>query len=585
MSSYDRRAAARRRAWGRGPMILRFEPLEGRQLLSGGKPDLFATQFSTVSTATWGGQIAVTGTISNRGGTATRVPVEVDIWASSKPKLTTANAVTELLGSVFVPAGLAAKATYTFNQLVTLPPTSTTVTSTTVTQPLYVTLNVDPNNAANESAMSDKNGRGIGLDTAQVLVSQQMPANLVGTAFSISPVSMSTPGVYSWGDTFDVTEQIKNNGLGNAPPTRARIVLTPAGATPGGYSDVTIGDISVPAIPAFGTTNVVQQVTLPPLEPLTLGGATQFTVSVVQDADFLTQPVYPQVATQGIDIDQGPLGINPGPLAATPQGPTPDLAPSTVLVSQNSLVWGQQFQVSAAIQNVSNVASPPFTVRFVAAGATGDVSHGIFLGDVQVPALAANSVTNVLTTVKLPSILPFGDTVASPSYSQIYAITDPEDMVNESLRSNNMSASAPVLLQVVGSGGATTTVPTYPQNVYTSATLAATAAKQAALNQQVNLGTPKPAAVVKKHKVDALASVSESVENWFVKQVKAIPEGTKDLLKSLGVSSGSNSSNAATPANSTVATTTAAAANPNAAGNTGGTGGFGATPLGSNSVA
>ena len=34
MSSYDRRAAARRRAWGRGPIILRFEPLEGRQLLS-----------------------------------------------------------------------------------------------------------------------------------------------------------------------------------------------------------------------------------------------------------------------------------------------------------------------------------------------------------------------------------------------------------------------------------------------------------------------------------------------------------------------------------------------------------------------
>ena len=562
-------------------MILRFEPLEGRQLLSGGKADLFATQFSTVSTATWGGQIAVTGTISNRGGTATRVPVEVDIWASSKPKLTTANAVTELLGTVFVPAGLASKGTYTFNQLVTLPPTSTTVTSTTVTQPLYVTLNVDPNNAANESTMSDKNGRGVGLDTAQILVSQQMPANLVGTAFSIAPVSTVTPGVYSWGDTFDVTEQIKNNGQGNAPPTRARIVLTPAGATPGGFSDVTIGNISVPAIPAFGTTNVVQQVTLPPLEPLTLGAATQFTVSIVQDADFLTQPVYPEVATQGLDIDQGPLGINPGPLAATPQGLTPDLAPSTVLVSQSSLVWGQQFQVSAAIQNVSNVASPPFTVRFVAAGATGDVSHGIFLGDVQVPALAANSVTNVLTTVKLPSILPFGDTVASPSFAQIYAIADPEDVVNESLRSNNMAASAPILLQVVGSGGATTTVPTYPQNVYTSATLSLAAAKQAAMNQQVNLGTPKPAAVVKKHKPNALASVSESVENWIVKQVKAIPEGTKDILKSLGVSSGSNGSSAATPANSTSATTAASA--PIAT--SGGTGGFGATPLGSNSVA
>ena len=32
MPSHDRRAAARRRAWGRGPIILRFEPLEERQL-------------------------------------------------------------------------------------------------------------------------------------------------------------------------------------------------------------------------------------------------------------------------------------------------------------------------------------------------------------------------------------------------------------------------------------------------------------------------------------------------------------------------------------------------------------------------
>ena len=39
MSSHDRRAAARRRAWGRGPIILRFEPLEGRQLLHGGPAD------------------------------------------------------------------------------------------------------------------------------------------------------------------------------------------------------------------------------------------------------------------------------------------------------------------------------------------------------------------------------------------------------------------------------------------------------------------------------------------------------------------------------------------------------------------
>ena len=208
-----------------------------------------------------------------------------------------------------------------------------------------------------------------------------MPANLEGTAFSIAPMSTSKAGVYSWGDTFDVTEQIKNVGQGDAPPTRARIVLTPAGATPGGFSDVTVGDIAVPAVPAFQSVNVQQQVTLPAIEPLTLNSATQFTVSVVQDADFLTQPVYPRIADQGTGLDQGPLGIGPGPLAGSPQGPTPDLAPSAVLVSQNSLYWGQQFQVSAAIQDISNVPpgrspsgssppAPPATSRTGSSSAT-----------------------------------------------------------------------------------------------------------------------------------------------------------------------------------------------------------------------
>ncbi len=589
MSSYDRRAAARRRAWGRGPMILRFEPLEGRQLLSGsGKADLIATQFSTVHSASWGGQIAATGTISNRGTATTRIPVLVDIYASNVPNIAAANATTQLLGTVYVPAGLAPKASYNFNQLITLPPTSTNTTNTAATQTIYIATLVDPNNAANESLMTDKADRGVGLDTSPVVVTQQMPADLEGTAFSISPVSTSQAGIYSWGDTFNVTEQIKNNGQGNAPPTRARIVLTPAGATPGGFSDVTIGDILVPAIPAFQSANVQQQVTLPPIEPLTLNSATQFTVSVVQDADFVTQPVYPRIANQGAGLDQGPLGIYPGPLAATPQGPTPDLAPSTVLVSQNSLTWGQSFEVSAAIQNISNVPAGPFTVRFVATGASGDVSHGIFLGDVQVPGLSANNATTVLTTVQLPAKLPYGDTIASPAYSQIYAITDPEDVLNESLRTNNMASSAPVLLQVVGSEGVTTTVPTYPQNVYTNPALALQAAKQVAQNQKVNLGTPKPAAVVKKHKVDLLASISESITKWTVNEVKGIPKGVNNVLKSLGASSSSNSSSAATPANSPNAAQSATATtttSTNTVGNSGGTGGFGATPVGTTSIA
>ena len=576
MVSYDRRAEARRRAWGRGPMILRFDPLEGRQLLTASKPDLIATQFSTVHVASWGGQIEATGTISNKGGAATRVPVQVRIYASSKPSVSDPAAVTSLLGTVTVPAGLAPGATSSFDQLVTLPPNSTTASAT---QTIYVSLLVDPNNAAKERTLTNKAGRGIGLDASPVVVTQPMPADLQGTAFSIAAVNTSKPGVYSWGDTFDVTEQIKNVGQGNAPPTRARIVLTPLGATLGAYSDVTIGTINVPVIPAFQSANLVQRVTLPPLEPLTLSNATQFTVSVVQDGDFLTQPVYPRLADQGPGFDQGPLGINPGPLATTiPQGPTPDIAPSTVLVSQNSLYWGQQFQVSATVQNVANVPAGPFTVRFVAAGASGDITHGIFLGDVQVAGLAANGSTNVLTTVQLPARLPYGDKIASPAYSQIYAITDPEDVVNEALRSNNMASSAPVLLQVVGTEGTNTTVPTYSANVYNNPALTLQAAKQVALNQKVNLGTPRPASATKKHKVDFLAGLSESITRFAVDEFKGIPKGVNNILKNISSSGGSKSRTAATPSNAQAASATPS--NVIGSPTSGGSGGFGATPIG-----
>ena len=308
----------------------------------------------------------------------------------------------------------------------------------------------------------------------------------------------------------------------------------------------------------------------------------------MQDGDFLTQPIYPHVATQGPGYDQGPIGISPGPMAGTPQGPTPDLAPSTIVVSQNTLYWGQQFQVSAVIQNVSNVAAPPFTVRFVATGASGDVSHGIFLGDVQVPALAANTSTTVLTTVQLPAKLPYGVSIASPAYAQIYAIADPEDVVNESLRTNNLASSAPVLLQVVGTDGTTTTVPTYPQNVYSSSALALQAAKAVAKAQKVTLGTPKPASSTKKpapkHKVDFLASISEGITKGIVKQIKAIPKGFTDLLKDLGANGTSNNSSS-TSTNSTATTTTSNPVSPTfgsagsglSGGTSGGSGGFGAT--------
>ncbi len=589
MSSNDRRAAARRRAWGRGPVILRFEPLEGRRLLAGsligGGPDLLATSFNTVHSADWGDLIHATGTITNQGTTATIAPSEVDIYASTSPTLGAAGSVGKLLGSAVVPAGLAVGASYNFDQIVDLPPS--TIAGASPTQTLYVTLNVDANDAVPEANPADKQGRGLGLDTSVLTITSHQPANLIGKSIGVTPTAETTPGTLSWGDSFNITEQIQNSGQGDAPPTRARIVLTPSGASPGGFGDVTIGNIDVPAVPAFQSTNVVGHVVLPAVEPTTLAGATQFTISIVQDGDFLTQPIYPRVADQGAGFDRGPIGIAPGPKANQPPAVLPDLAPASVVVSQNSLSWGQQFQVGAVIQNVGQVASGPFRVRFVATGIGGDISHGIFLGDTTVTTgLAANSSINVLASVQLPGKLPYGTSLANPAYAQIYAIVDPEERIDQTMRSNNMSSSAPVLLSVATSDGSTpATVPTYPRNIYTVPGLVAQAAKNTA---KATLGKPKPASSkpAKKHKVDLLASISESISKTVVKQIKSIPHGVTSFLNDLGGSGGSGGTAAnagasagtgATPA--APATTTNTTSTPGLSG-----GGFGASGTGTSAV-
>src|SRR6516164_3944272 len=69
MPSQDRRSAGRRRAWGRGPIILKFDSLEKRELLSAGQrlPDLVASSFVTASNADWNTPITTSGLITNQG--------------------------------------------------------------------------------------------------------------------------------------------------------------------------------------------------------------------------------------------------------------------------------------------------------------------------------------------------------------------------------------------------------------------------------------------------------------------------------------------------------------------------------------
>ncbi len=88
MPSHDRRAAGRRRAWGRGPIILRFEPLEGRRLLTATPlPDLVGASISTTSFADWGDSIEVQAEILNQGKGMVNTPFNVAIYAMATPSI------------------------------------------------------------------------------------------------------------------------------------------------------------------------------------------------------------------------------------------------------------------------------------------------------------------------------------------------------------------------------------------------------------------------------------------------------------------------------------------------------------------
>jgi hypothetical protein len=471
MSSRDRRAAARRRAWGRGPVILRFEPLEGRQLMASGAalPDLVATSFNASPGGDWGQKVQVSGTIANIGTAALPTGAVVAIYASP---MTVIGSTALSLGTATIAAGLAPGATEPFSTTVVLPPSP--LSGMGMNSQLFLDIDIDPQNLVAEASKGNNQAQGLGLDETIVAITPQPVANLIGTAFDLSSPSTA------WGQSISVTAQIKDNGQGPAPATRAKIVLTPYGQAPGGAGDITVGNIAVPALLPFQTVNLVQQVNLPATPPNTLGNAGAYTISMIQDADHLTSPLVQQVTMQGPGLDESTLSI-PYPTAAAPTSTTttapdgtttttttspsttvfPDLAPTSITLPTTTLNWGQGYLIDTSVQNLGQAASTPTMVAFYLTGDNANPSQGYFLGETAIPALAAGGVQQVAQTIVLPNRLPYGTQVPASSFGRILAIVDPENTVNETGKSNNDTQSAPVTLKLLW-GGTASVVPTSP---------------------------------------------------------------------------------------------------------------------------
>jgi hypothetical protein len=463
MTPQKRRAAGRRRAWGRGPIILRFEPLEGRQLLAASAqplPDLVGADFATAHDLNWGDTFQAVGTVLNQGGAATTAPFNVTIYAATG---TTISADSVPLGVVSIPAGLGPGQSANFDQNFSLP--ATAIPNYSAGNPIYIDMFVNQNKAVTESNYKNNEGVGQGFDSSPVVIVPEQPSLLQGSSLAITPTSPT------WGQTITITAQVRNNAQGDAAATRAKIVLTPAGLDPGSPYDFTIGYLNIPAVPAYQTVNVQQQITLPANAPSSLNGNTSFTLSMAQDADYITNPLYPHVANQGQGLDSTPITItaNPATPTATPTStptptPTPalpDVAPSNIVVTSKAVFWGYNFQVNANFQNFGQASSGPMEVMYLLTGTGGSLANAIVLGEATLPELAQGATQVLNQTVHLPSTLPSGESIPSTSSGRIAVLVDPDHTVDETVRSNALAESAPFTLRVLGTDG-TSTVPTSP---------------------------------------------------------------------------------------------------------------------------
>jgi hypothetical protein len=492
MPSHDRRAACGRRAWGRGPIKLRLESLEGRQLLSAASnlPDLVNSSLATSnSVSDWAGTVEIGGQVKNQGRGVTTAPFSIEFYASPIRGI---DKYAVPIGSVTIPPGLGAGQTADYQTSLTLPSSPIPdVNSNGGT--LHIDAIVNPNRTVAESNYANNEDLGPPYDSVPVMIEAPYPAELVGTTFAVTPTSAT------WGSTITVTAQVTNKGAGPSPQTRALISLTPAGLNFGDSTTVGIGNITIPPLAPYQTINLVQNITLPAVEPVAISNYTSFGLTMTQDADYLTNDLYPHGPTQGLGYDQAPITItaNPNSTATTP--PLPDLAASSILQPQHTLDWGSSFPVSTAVQNVGAGPAPPFYVFFLLTGQSGSLSSSIFLGETVVNGLAPGAVQTINQTLMLPTRLPSGVSIGSIGYGRVSVLIDPQSLLNEALRSNSNAISAPFLIRLPGNAA---TVPTEPApGAVPSVSQLASSAKQQA---KLELYAKRVAAMKARHPALAL---------------------------------------------------------------------------------
>ena len=550
MSSNDRRTAARRRAWGRGPHILRFEPLEGRQLLSADplgaiseavdiatesaaslvpatstpttttvatttttttgladKAKIVASSFSTDHNLDWGDEFQAVGSVRNTGDTPNAQPYKVDVYASSTP---TPGPDAVLVGSVTIPAGIAPGASASFNQNLSAPPVPLTDLGDAPSYFLTPKVTAEHSTASSATAPAAMATAPPTL-TSVVTITPKIPPKLVGAGVTVSP------GSVSWGDTITVTASVTNDAAGAAPPTNARIILTPVDKTPGLGSDYQIGQVPIPPISPYQTVSASQRITLPKFAPTTLSNSNKYVVTMLQDADATANPLIlpfvpssPQnttsLAIAGSKTTAATPSPSPSPTSTTtvpatspvpvPEATKPapaDLAITDVQEPTPVMFRGATFPVGATIENRGAGDAGSFKVRFLLVTDESPNAPALALGDAVIPGLKANTKIDVLQTVKIPYRTPDGFEIDSPT-ARVVAVVDPDHAIDQASTANDTLAAPVVQLRLL-TADAQTNLPTLPgaPASSSSASTAATVTSTPATTATVAPSTPEAA--------------------------------------------------------------------------------------------
>lgn len=430
-----------------------FEGLEDRQLLAtaaSGNADLLALGFQAPAQVDWGQAATFRGTIANLGSGTSPAGSVADVYLVP-PSGNSAGAVR--VGSIALAEPIAPGQTVPFQQDLTLPRTPAPGGD----GPGWTFhLKVDPQNAVAELNEANNSGQGQGIDIAPTTLAATPRGNLVTSSFGVSSTSLQ------WGGSVSLTTLIKNQGGGDAPATRARVVLTPADSAPGRTSDVTIGEIAIPAIAGGQGYQAIANVTLPAAPPGVLQGKTAFNLWVVPDADHQAQD-YVNAATTLINGGNA-VGVQITPQSGTPGGADPNrpnLGISKIKTPTAPVFWGQGMQAIVTLANTGPVDSGATKVQFLLVDPNSP-NTAIVLGTASVANVPAGKTVDVNQNLVLPIRMP-GGVLPQGSMKGILAVqVDPENKIDELKENDNLGNSPAITLAVRASDVPATNNPQQP---------------------------------------------------------------------------------------------------------------------------